>query len=195
MLIYWHCGKLNNNAQSYILLPFLNQKITNFNNPMVKNAVFLQLLNIFGRAKYQPMNSLTDKITSFSVPFGDTEARETTLQQESKVARQQLEGQIEHLKTDAIRMGKQALVIGGTIMAVYLLLELILTADDDAENRSNSNKSVVIASKSTSSWLTKSVSAYAMTWLLGLAREKLTDFLATQNHNNEIVDTRPASEI
>jgi|GEM_PF-1371799 len=162
---------------------------------MVKNAVFLQLLNIFGRAKYQPMNSLTDKITSFSVPFGDTEARETTLQQESKVARQQLEGQIEHLKTDAIRMGKQALVIGGTIMAVYLLLELILTADDDAENRSNSNKSVVIASKSTSSWLTKSVSAYAMTWLLGLAREKLTDFLATQNHNNEIVDTRPASEI
>ena len=140
------------------------------------------------------MNSLTDKITSFPVLFGDTEARKTALEEQSKVVRQQLEGQIAHLKTDAAHVGKQALVIGGTILAVYLLLELILPDDEEEKNRSNGNKSVTTPSKSTSSWLTKSVSAYATTWLLGLARKKLTDFLATQNHKNEIVDTRPATE-
>lgn len=140
------------------------------------------------------MNSLTDKITSFPILFGDTEARKTALEEESKVVRQQLEGQIAHLKTDATHVGKQALVIGGTILAVYLLLELILPDDEEEKNRFDGNKSVATPSKSTSSWLTKSVSAYATTWLLGLARKKLTDFLATQNHKNEIVDTRPATE-
>lgn len=45
---------------------------------------------------------------------------------------------------DAERIGKQALVIGGTIAAVYLLLELLLPEDEPEIKRINKSTPPVI---------------------------------------------------
>jgi hypothetical protein len=176
------------------LPPFLNQKITNFNILSGYYAAFLQLLNIFGRTKYKSMHPLADKITTLHSPFADTEAQKAALKEESDALKQQLEGQIDGFKTDATRIGKQALVIGGSIMAVYLLLNLLLPNNDETDQQGN--PLAVGSSKNSTQfpWLAKSVSAYAVTWLLGLAREKLIDFLATQNHSNAVPNTNSTSE-
>jgi hypothetical protein len=139
------------------------------------------------------MKSLADKITVFQPPFGDTDTQKTMLEAESELLKQRLEGQIDNFKTDATRVGKQALVIGGSVMAVYLLLDWLLPNDDEAEITPHTKPQV---EASQPSWLVKSVSAYAITWLLGIAREKLMDFLATQpSMNTAVNDKRPTSEI
>ncbi|TAE39834.1 MAG: hypothetical protein EAZ70_04600 [Runella slithyformis] len=143
------------------------------------------------------MHPLADKITTFHSPFADTEAQKAALKEESDALKQQLEGQIDGFKTDATRIGKQALVIGGSIMAVYLLLDLLLpNNNNDETDQQGSNPLAVGSSKNSTQfpWLAKSVSAYAVTWLLGLAREKLIDFLATQNHSNAVPNTNSTSE-
>lgn len=99
----------------------------------------------------------------------------------------------------AFRVGKNTLIIGGSIMAVYLLLELLIS-DDDADkspsnNQTKGDRTIVVQAASPHSWVTKAVGTYVLTWLLGLAREKLTDFLATQKDTNAGNDTNTTSEI
>lgn len=142
------------------------------------------------------MAELPKNILNFDEPFGDTNGRKAELKQTSDSYRQLLEDKINDLKADASQVGKQALVIGGTLAVVYLLLELFLP-DDDPENSLKGDSAAPImlqAPNESSSWLTKAVTSYAVTWALGLAREKLMEFLATQQHTNEVTHTNDTSK-
>ena len=99
------------------------------------------------------------------------------------------------LKIDAERIGKQALVIGGTIAAAYLLLELLLPDEEPEIKTTGTNTAPVIIKRheESSSWITKAVTSYAITWALGMARQKLMDFLATQKNRNEVRNTNETS--
>ncbi len=140
------------------------------------------------------MNNLLDKITSFEQPFGDTSLRKNELKQVSDGYKQVLDDKIADLKIDASRIGKQALVIGGSIATVYLLLELLLPDDESEIKNVPSNGTVVIERKSEHSWLAKGLQSMAMTALLALAKQKLEDFLENQTEINatESTDTNPA---
>ena len=76
------------------------------------------------------MASLPKNILTFEEPFGDTNGRITELQTASEGYRRLLEEKIEDLKVDAVEIGKQALVIGGVIAVVYLLVVALLPEDD-----------------------------------------------------------------
>lgn len=143
------------------------------------------------------MNDFLKNIASFAEPFGNTTNRKIELQQTSDSYKQVLEEKIGDLKSNASQIGKQALVIGGSIAAVYLLLEMILPADDENEietkNKLSSVTPIVVERQNESSWLTKSLQTMATTVLLALAKQKLGDFLATQTKSNATENTNPAS--
>jgi hypothetical protein len=141
------------------------------------------------------MSDFLKNIVSFSEPFGQTAIRKGELQQESDNYKQILEEKINDLKTNSSRIGKQALVIGGSIAAVYLLLEMILPADEeelDTKNNTSGVTPIVIERRNESSWLSKSLQTVATTALLAFAKQKLTDFLATQTESNATENTNTA---
>lgn len=128
----------------------------------------------------------------FEALFGDTDGRKLALKELAATYRERLKTKIEDLEIDTKRVGKHALVIGGTITAVYLLLELLLP-DDEPEVKTLDrpmNTPIVIQQKSqSSSWVTKTVTSFALSWALEAARQKLMEFLATQQSTNEVKDT------
>lgn len=141
------------------------------------------------------MASIPKNMLTFEEPFGDTNGRKTVLKEVSEGYRRLLEEKMGDLKIDAERIGKQALVIGGTIAAVYLLLELVLPDEEPEIKTASTNTTPVIVERreESSSWITKAVASYALTWALGMARQKLMDFLATQKNRNEVRNTNETS--
>lgn len=140
------------------------------------------------------MASIPKNILTFEEPFGDTNGRKTVLKEVSEGYRQLLEEKMGDLKIDAERIGKQALVIGGTIAAAYLLLELLLPDEKpEIKKADKSTPPIIIERREESSWITKAVTSYAVTWALGMARQKLMDFLATQKNRNEVRNTNETS--
>lgn len=141
------------------------------------------------------MASIPKNMLTFEEPFGDTNGRKIVLKEALEGYRRLLEEKMGDLKVDAERIGKQALVIGGTIAAVYLLLDMLLP-DEESEVKtiSNNHTPVIIERRAEgASWLTKAVTSYAVTWALGMARQKLMDFLATQKNRNEVKNTDETS--
>jgi hypothetical protein len=142
------------------------------------------------------MASIPKNMLTFEEPFGDTNGRKTVLKEVSEGYRRLLEEKMGDLKIDAERIGKQALVIGGTIAAAYLLLELLLPDEEPEIKAERMNTTPVVIERreeSSSSWITKAVTSYAVTWALGMARQKLMDFLATQKNRNEVRNTNETS--
>ncbi len=140
------------------------------------------------------MTSLPKNILTFEEPFGDTTGRKTELKEASESYRRILQEKMEDLKGDAERIGKQALIIGGAITAVYLLVEALLPDEEPEVKKENHDTPVVIKNpKKSSPWLVKAVTSYAMTLALRLAQQKLMDFLATQQHTNEVKNTNNTS--
>ena len=137
------------------------------------------------------MASLPKNILTFEEPFGDTNGRKAELEEVSEGYRKLLEEKMDDLKIDATRVGKQALVIGGVITAAYLLLEALLP-DEEPEVKTiphHDTPIIIQQPKEKSSWLVKAATSYALTWALGVAQQKLMDFLATQQQTNEVKNT------
>jgi hypothetical protein len=141
------------------------------------------------------MASIPKNMLTFEEPFGDTNGRKTVLKEASEGYRRLLEQKMGDLKIDAERIGKQALVIGGAIAAVYLLLDMLLPDEEpEPETISNNHTPIIIERRAEgTSWLTKAVTSYAVTWALGMARQKLMDYLATQKNTNEVRNTNETS--
>jgi hypothetical protein len=147
------------------------------------------------RGLLKKMASIPKNMLTFEEPFGDTNGRKTVLKEVSEGYRRLLEEKMGDLKIDAERIGKQALVIGGTIAAAYLLLELLLPDEEPEIKTASTNTTPVVIERreESSSWITKAVTSYAITWALGMARQKLMDFLATQKNRNEVRNTNETS--
>ena len=141
------------------------------------------------------MASIPKNMLTFEEPFGDTNGRKTVLKEVSEGYRRLLEEKMGDLKIDAERIGKQALVIGGTIAAAYLLLELLLPDEEPEIKTTGTNTTPVLIERreESSSWITKAVTSYAVSWALGMARQKLMDFLAIQKNRNEVRNTNDTS--
>lgn len=142
------------------------------------------------------MASLPKNILTFEEPFGDTNGRKAELKSALEGYRRLLEEKLEDLKIDAVEIGKQALIIGGTIAAVYLLLDTLLPEEETkVKTGQGSNLPVIIERhEQKTSWVTKAVTSYAVTWILGIARQKLMDFLATQQNTNAGTNTNETSK-
>jgi hypothetical protein len=140
------------------------------------------------------MASFPKNILTFEEPFGDTHGRKTELKETSEGYRKLLEEKIGDLKVDANHFGKQALIIGGAIAAVYLLLDALLPEEAPEVKVANNETPIAVKHpKEKSPWLVKAATSYAITWALGLAQQKLMDFLATQQHKNEVKNTNETS--
>ncbi|WP_428655062.1 hypothetical protein [Runella sp.] len=142
------------------------------------------------------MATLPKNILTFEEPFGDTNGRKVELKSTTEGYRRLLEEKLEDLKIDAAEIGKQAIVIGGVIAAVYLLVDALLPEDEpEIKVKNGSNVPVVIERhEEKTSWVTKAVVSYAVTWALGMAREKLIDYLATQQNSNAGTNTNETSK-
>ncbi|MFN8344734.1 MAG: hypothetical protein U0X91_07010 [Spirosomataceae bacterium] len=141
------------------------------------------------------MASIPKNMLTFEEPFGDTTGRKTELKATSEGYKKLLQEKIEDLKADAGHLGKQALIIGGTIAAVYVLLELLLPDEEPEESVVLKKKTPIVIEhhEEEPSWLVKAATSYAATWALGMARQKLIDFLATQKNRNEVKNTNETS--
>jgi hypothetical protein len=144
------------------------------------------------------MASLIDKILSFDEPFGNTAARKQDLQQTTESLKDQLNEKLADLKIDGARLGKQALVIGGSIAAVYVLLQMLLPDEEPDYRQQFSNNGgqqplIVAQRHSESSWVSKAVQSFVITTVLGIARQKLMEFLESQNQTDAGQDTTNTS--
>ena len=134
---------------------------------------------------------------NFSAPFADTAKRKEVLANTTESLKTSLDEKLATLKTDGLETAKTALLIGGGVLAVYLLLEAVLPDenenDEEPAAKKSKNKTIVVKQQK-SSIITKAVTGYAVTFLLGLAKQKLTDYLAThdQPHATQEDTSSPA---
>lgn len=138
------------------------------------------------------MASLLDKLLHFDEPFGNTSGRKEKLTEIASNYKAALEEKLDDLQIDSKRLGKQALVIGGSITAAYLLLQLILPDEEPDYRTKNGDQPIIIERKNESSWIGKTVQSVVVTALLALARERLVAFLEAQNQTD--ADENPSSD-
>lgn len=127
-----------------------------------------------------------------SKPFSsDTLREKEELREAVEGYRQRLDTQWHELQTNASLYGKQALVIGGVIAGVYLLLETILPKADDEEEYEEAD--VVPAEppvkiqkvKSESDFkISKALQGLAWTLATGWARQQISNYIAAQTQSN-----------
>lgn len=87
--------------------------------------------------------------------------------------KQALENQVADLKENTVRFAIQGLVFGGVALGTYFLIKAF-TKDSPEEKQ---EKSVAVTSNSFTSTLFASIQSYIASFLLSIAREKLTQYL------------------
>lgn len=86
--------------------------------------------------------------------------------------RQALEGQVDDLKDGAIKLGIQGLVFGGIALGSFLLVRAFRR-----KPKASSKETAVTTSGGFMSSIFASIQAYIASFLLSLAREKITTYL------------------
>jgi hypothetical protein len=126
-----------------------------------------------------------------SKPFSsDTLRKKEELRETVDGYRQKLDAQWQELQTNTTLYGKQALVIGGIIAGVYLLLETILPKADDEEEFEE--KEIVAKTppkiqkiKSESDFkIGKALQGLAWTLVSGWARQQFSNYIAAQTKSD-----------
>jgi hypothetical protein len=87
--------------------------------------------------------------------------------------KQALESQVADLKENTVRFAIQGLVFGGVALGTYFLIKAF-TKDSPEEKK---EKGVAVTSNSFTSTLFASIQSYIVSFLLSIAREKLTQYL------------------
>jgi hypothetical protein len=125
-------------------------------------------------------------LTRHTKPFSSDTPREKEQMQETVEGyRQQMDAQWQELKGDATHYGKQALIIGGVVAGVYLLMDALLPAEDSTEEEPQASAPVppeVSRPKSTDEGLSvgKALRGLAWTFAVGWARKQLTHFVEAE---------------
>ncbi len=89
--------------------------------------------------------------------------------------KQALEGQISDLKENAMKVGIQALVFGGVAIGTYLLVKAF--QKKPTSPAASAPSSSLPASTTFTSTLFASIQSYIISFLLSIAREKITAYL------------------
>lgn len=130
---------------------------------------------------------LTSKYTpEISQPFStDTQSERDELKTLVETYRNRLETQWEDLKDNATHYGKQALIIGGSLLAAYLLLEALLPDEDKEESAHSQNNSEPVAVKKESGFsIGGALQSLAWTLALNWAQQKLSLYMQEELETN-----------
>lgn len=126
-----------------------------------------------------------------SKPFSsDTLREKEELREAVEGYRQRLDAQWQELQTNAATYGKQALIIGGVIAGVYLLVETILPAADDEEEEVEEVVEVETpvkikkASSESDFKIGKALQSLAWTIAAGWARQQISNYIAAQTQSD-----------
>jgi hypothetical protein len=115
-----------------------------------------------------------------------TSERKRELYKEAQAYKNAIDGQVNDIKTETLRISKSAVVIGGVLAGVYLLFRWLSSDSDDGEiqtktivlNTSENLNTPILMNTETveqDSWLIKSIKGYIMTFLVSIAKEKIME--------------------
>lgn len=131
---------------------------------------------------------LTSKYTpEISQPFStDTQSEREELKTLVETYRNRLETQWEDLKDNATHYGKQALIIGGTLLAAYVLLEALLPDEDKEEPAPppQGNSEPVAVKKESGFSIGGALQSLAWTLALNWAQQKLSLYMQEELETN-----------
>ena len=117
-----------------------------------------------------------------------TSDRKRQLQEEAKAYKKVIEGQVEEIKTEAIRISTTALIIGTVLVTTYWLFDF-LVADTEKKKvekvPENNNLPVLVKKeKNKESWVVSSIKGYMMSFLIAIAKDKLIEALSILKENH-----------
>ena len=121
----------------------------------------------------------------------DSTTRKEELYKAREQYRQEIESQVKDLRSKAEQIGKTVLVIGGVFAGAYLLYSLFFGGSEKKKKKqvvSIDNKLVPIKVKEEDkedSWIVSSIKTYIISFLIAIAREKLSEVLQFLKESEE----------
>ncbi|MFT6827164.1 MAG: hypothetical protein ACI9Z3_000151 [Roseivirga sp.] len=124
-------------------------------------------------------------------------SRKEALEQSHSEYKRNLESELEDVKSNVQSVGKKALIIGASVLAVYGLVSLFTKDKSENstkdENSNNGNDKAQLSKKSkkksNANYLGHVVKEQALVFILGLAAQKLGGFLKELEHNKKESDS------
>lgn len=124
-----------------------------------------------------------------------TSERKIELHKEAQAYKKMIDGQVNDLKSEAVRIGTTALIVGTALATVYLIFSLF-TSDSEPEKKKikgteNSNLPVIVKKeKGTESWLVSSIKGYIIAFLMAIAKDKIVEAMTILKENNDPKSTK-----
>jgi DNA polymerase elongation subunit (family B) len=111
----------------------------------------------------------------------DNTTRKAELYEAREQYRQELESQVNDLKAKTAQIGKTVLIVGGAFAGAYLLYNLLFSDKKSAKKQKQviqlDNDSLPVKVKEEDeedSWIVRSIKTYILSFLMVMAREKLS---------------------
>ena len=117
-----------------------------------------------------------------------TSERKIELHKEAQAYKKTIDGQVNDLKSEAVRIGTTALIVGTALATVYLIFSLFTseTKKKKIKGTENSNLPVIVKKeKGTESWLVTSIKGYIIAFLMAIAKDKIVEAMRILKENND----------
>ena len=115
-----------------------------------------------------------------NIDSGNISERKRELLDEAKQYKEAIDQQVIEIKQETFRVGKIALIVGGALAGSYLLYSLFVSGSAKNKNKKikvdeSANLPLELKEpKAKDSWLIASIKGYILTFLLSIAKEKIT---------------------
>jgi hypothetical protein len=119
----------------------------------------------------------------------DYDTEKATLVRKSSLLEESLGQDFESLKEYIDEYGKKALIIGGSLLAAYLIARLISgtsSHDEEIKYTSSAQPVVHVVKESEDSPIVKQIKASIALFLISIAKQKLREFIATYNTSEKV---------
>ncbi len=118
-------------------------------------------------------------------------SRKEELEKQNSALKGALQDQLNNLRGDVQKVGKSALLIGGSLLATYLVVDA-LTAKRKKKKKNKSQARVeekVVEKPVKDNWLLSTAKEQAVIFLLGLAAQQLANFLSELDSKDDKEDS------
>lgn len=108
-------------------------------------------------------------------------SKKQELEKQNKAYKGALQNQLNNLKGDVQKVGKSALLIGGSLLATYLLVDALTAKRKKKKknkDKSGAAEEVIIKKPAKDNLLLSTAKEQAVIFLLGLAAQQLGSFLS-----------------
>lgn len=115
--------------------------------------------------------------------------RKKELQAEGDYYKMIIDRQVTQLKRNVVKLSTKTLIITATLLGVYILFNFIVSDDEKVKKAKiasdNPNSPAILgSSKENSSWLINSIKGYMLSFLMGIARNKIMAAIAMLKDSN-----------